>query len=341
MMAVAIFDAEAMAQSGFWSGSSVPGTAEVTNDTAAVTLGLKFYSDVPGTITAVRFYKGAHNTGTHIGNIWSATGSKLASVTFTGEAPSGWQQAAFSSPLSITANTTYIVSYLAPKGYYANDQYFSWSTLNAAPLHVSGSAPGTYAYGSTPAVPTSTWNKSNYWVDVIFVPGTQPVPSTYSISGNAGGSGATLTLSGAASGLLTSDASGGYSFTGIPNGSYVVAPNQSGYSFTPTTASVTVNGGPMTGVNFARAVLPTPVPHTVSLNWTPSTSSNVVGYNVYRTAVPGGSYSKLNTSPVAAAAYADTAVVSGYTYYYVATAVDSTNAESGYSNQAIATVPNP
>src|SRR6476659_9253346 len=90
---------DAVAQTSFWSNSTLPGTTEVTNDTSSVTLGLTFYSDVPGSVTAVRFYKGLQNTGVHVGNLWSNTGAKLASVTFSGETSSGWQQATFSSPV--------------------------------------------------------------------------------------------------------------------------------------------------------------------------------------------------------------------------------------------------
>ncbi len=80
-----------------WTASQVPATTEVTNDTASVTLGLKFYSDVAGFVTGVRFYKGSRNTGTHVGTLWSASGTKLASATFSGETSSGWQQVNFSS----------------------------------------------------------------------------------------------------------------------------------------------------------------------------------------------------------------------------------------------------
>jgi hypothetical protein len=80
--------------------------------------------------------------------------------------------------------------------------------------------------------------------------------------------------------------------------------------------------------------------HSVALSWNPSTSS-VVGYNVYRGTQNGGPYSKLNSSLEPATAYTDSTVLSGTTYYYVATAVDSNNVESTYSNQAVAQVPNP
>ena len=80
--------------------------------------------------------------------------------------------------------------------------------------------------------------------------------------------------------------------------------------------------------------------HSVALSWNASTSS-VIGYNVYRGTQNGGPYTKLNSSPESATAYTDASVLSGTTYYYVATSVDSNNVESTYSNQAIAQVPNP
>src|SRR5690242_15002916 len=93
-----------MSQTSFWTNSSLPGTAAV-NDPSAVTLGITFYSDVAGSVTGLRFYKGAGNGGTHVGNLWSNTGAKLAEVVVSAESASGWQQASFSSPVRITANT--------------------------------------------------------------------------------------------------------------------------------------------------------------------------------------------------------------------------------------------
>ncbi len=78
--------------------------------------------------------------------------------------------------------------------------------------------------------------------------------------------------------------------------------------------------------------------HTVALSWDASTSQ-VLGYNVYRGTVSGGPYTKLNSSIVANTAYTDTQVQSGQTYYYVSTAVDSNNVESAYSNQATSVIP--
>jgi len=77
--------------------------------------------------------------------------------------------------------------------------------------------------------------------------------------------------------------------------------------------------------------------HSVALSWNPS-NSHVVGYNVYR-GVSGGSYAKINPSVSATPSYTDTSVQSGTTYDYVTTAIDSSNVESAYSNQATATIP--
>lgn len=83
-----------------------------------------------------------------------------------------------------------------------------------------------------------------------------------------------------------------------------------------------------------------PVSHSARLNWTASTSV-VVGYNVYRAAVSGGPYSKLNASLVTAETYVDSSVLAGQTYFYVVTAVDSSGVESVFSNEATATIPTP
>ncbi len=69
-------------------------------------------------IQAIRYYKSPSETGTHVGHIWSATGQPLATVTFTNEGTSGWQQQALATPLTINAGTTYVVS-VNTNSYYA------------------------------------------------------------------------------------------------------------------------------------------------------------------------------------------------------------------------------
>ena len=87
-------------------------------------VGVKFTSAKSGQITGIRFYKGSDNTGTHVGNLWSASGTLLASATFTNETASGWQQVNFATPVNITAGTTYIASYHTNTGNYADTHVF-------------------------------------------------------------------------------------------------------------------------------------------------------------------------------------------------------------------------
>jgi hypothetical protein len=143
-------------------------------DTGVVNLGVKFRTDVNGYITAIRFYKGAGNTGTHVGALWSSTGTLLGTATFNNETATGWQQANFTTPIPVTANTVYVASYRAPNGRYASDEnFFATAGVDSGPLHllrngVSGGN-GVYTYGgTTPLFPNSTFQSSNYWVDVVF-----------------------------------------------------------------------------------------------------------------------------------------------------------------------------
>jgi len=138
-------------------------------DPSSVELGLRFTSDVAGQITAIKFYKGATNTGTHTASLWSSTGTLLASATFSNETASGWQTATLSTPVTIAANTTYVASYHTSGNYSATSNFFA-TKLDSGNLHAAAGGSGVYAYGSTTAFPTSSWNASNYYVDVAFKP---------------------------------------------------------------------------------------------------------------------------------------------------------------------------
>ncbi len=81
--------------------------------------------------------------------------------------------------------------------------------------------------------------------------------------------------------------------------------------------------------------------HSVTLNWSPSNSSNVLGYYVYRGSQQGGPYTAVNSATDPGTNYVDSTVQGGQTYYYVVTAVDTSGLQSGYSNQVQAVVPFP
>jgi hypothetical protein len=163
-----------------WPDTTAPDTASV-NDPAAVELGVRFRADSAGLVTAIRFYKGAANTGVHTGSLWSADGTRLATTTFAAETASGWQQAALDPPVRISAGTTYVASYHAPAGgYAASNRYFEAQGVDNAPLHAPRSGVdggnGVYAYGAQGSFPSSSYQHTNYWVDVVFEPSTTPDP---------------------------------------------------------------------------------------------------------------------------------------------------------------------
>jgi hypothetical protein len=177
-----------------WSDSVTP---PIENDTGAVELGVKFRSDVAGEITGIRYYKGPDNTGTHVGHLWSASGSLLAEATFTGESASGWQEVEFDAPVAIDADTTYVASYHAPNGgYAATNNDFSGQGVDSPPLHALADGTdgpnGVYNYGPSGIFPTNTFSASNYWVDVVFDDDVGPdstPPSIKSTTPHGGASG--------------------------------------------------------------------------------------------------------------------------------------------------------
>jgi fibronectin type 3 domain-containing protein len=96
-------------------------------------------------------------------------------------------------------------------------------------------------------------------------------------------------------------------------------------------------GSPM-NIGLSGTGVTSPTNHSVALTWDRS-SSTVVGYFVYRSSKPSGPYAKVNSAADASTSYSDSTVANGQVYYYVVTAVDSSNIESAYSNQASVTIP--
>jgi len=121
----------------------------------------------------------------------------------------------------------------------------------------------------------------------------------------------------------------------------------------PSTTSFVISGVPTTGESstftvevigcrghvstrsFSLAIQST---YSVILNWDASSSPDITGYNIYRGTVSGGPYTEI-ASHVTRTTYTDTTVADDQTYYYVTTAVNSSNMQSGYSDQVIVNVP--
>ena len=155
-----------------WPVAAVPAVA-ADADASAVELGVKFRASANGYICGIRFYKGTGNAGTHVGKLWTSGGTLLGSATFAGETATGWQQVDFASPVAVTANTVYVASYYAPAGRYAADGNYFAAGVTSGPLYALSSGEsggnGVYRYGSGGGFPNSTYNASNYWVDVVFI----------------------------------------------------------------------------------------------------------------------------------------------------------------------------
>lgn len=138
----------------------------------------------------------------------------------------------------------------------------------------------------------------------------------------------------------------GFAVSGAAN--TALAPQQSldlYVSFNPTAA-----GSASGSLSITSTASPTPLNIRLSgkgsgsglsvvLDWNPSTSSSIVGYNVYRSTQGPNSYSKLNSSASPSTSYTDSSVTGNTTYYYAVTSVNSSNEESGYSNQVSVTTP--
>ena len=187
-------------------------SAPIANDPSAIEVGVRFTASTSGAITGIRFYKGAANTGTHIADLWTSSGTLLATATFTNETASGWQQVNFSSPVSISAGTTYVASYHTNTGHYADTPYYfaTYGGQTVGSLNAPGnSLNGVFAYSASSTFPnqTSTANADNYWVDVVFDDSGRfpPVLGNVAASASYAAGGTATTLS---SGTTVSDPEG-------------------------------------------------------------------------------------------------------------------------------------
>lgn len=159
-----------------WNDSTLPANAN-TNDGQPIEVGIKFQSSAAGYIHGVRFYKGALNTGLHVGSLWSIDGNLLAQATFVDETAVGWQVVTFTTPVAISANTYYVASYYSPGGTFAETPgYFASQGVSQPPLSAPAAGVigpnGVYRYGAS-GFPNSG-SSNNYWVDVTFATGSSP-----------------------------------------------------------------------------------------------------------------------------------------------------------------------
>jgi hypothetical protein len=128
--------------------------------------GVKVHVRQPARLEAVRFYKDPAETGNHTGRIWTADGTLVTTVAFTGETASGWQEQALSAPLPLTPGQTYLVSVGINNAFGMRAWVFA-NEIGTGPLRsVADGLNGVFA-DAAGAYPTQSWGYSDYGVDAV------------------------------------------------------------------------------------------------------------------------------------------------------------------------------
>jgi hypothetical protein len=171
-LAVLVSAQDSLAQSISIFGNAVP--SDPTGGGKTVTLGVKFWSSQSGAISAIRFYRAAVSSQGYVARLYTAGGTLLGSATLaqdSGPVP-GWQVANFSSPIPISANTTYVAAYYCPVGEGAGDSngLSNGVTNGVLTAPASSMVGGNGVYNPKNAFPSNSHQASNYYVDVLFIP---------------------------------------------------------------------------------------------------------------------------------------------------------------------------
>jgi Domain of unknown function (DUF4082) len=141
-------------------------------DLFAITVGLKFFTQIPTVVTGAKFYKTVGMTGTHVGLLYDNTGTLVATANFASETASGWQEQAFTPQVALPANTTYMIAVFMPDGEYNSTVHdLDANIQHGALIAPAGTGPlpnGLFAkalFAAGPQMPNAGFNNTNYWVD--------------------------------------------------------------------------------------------------------------------------------------------------------------------------------
>jgi Abnormal spindle-like microcephaly-assoc'd, ASPM-SPD-2-Hydin len=281
--------------------------------------------------TSLAFGSVQVGNSTNLSETLTNTGGSSVTISQVSSSAAAFSISGLTLPLTLTPNqsVTFTATFTPISAGAASGSLSVASNASNSPLNIALSGTGTAA-GTLAVSPTS----------LSF--GNVTVGSSSSLSGSLTASGASVTVSSASLNNSEFVLSGISLPATLPAGqsatlTVTFTPSVSGV--TSTTLSFSSNASNSPAVQTMTGTGTAPTQHTVDLSW--SASTNAVGYNVYRGTVSGGPYSMINTSLDGSTAYTDSTVVSGQTYYYVATAVDASSNESGYSNQATGIIPNP
>jgi len=258
------------------------------------------------------------------------TGGSTATISQANLTGAAFSISGLNLPISLTPNesVTFTATFTPTSATAASGSLSVVSTASNSPLNIALSGTGTAA-GQLTVSPAS----------LSF--GSVTVGSNSPLTGKLTASGASVTVT-SASLNNTEFALSGISFPAALTAGQSVTftvtftPSSSGAASASLSFASNASNSPavqsLTGTGTAPS-------HYVDLTW--NASADAVGYNVYRSTTSGSGYTMINSSPNLTTAYTDNTVSAGQTYYYVTTAVDSSQNESGYSNMAQATVPSP
>jgi len=302
---------------------------------SALNLPLSGTGVAPGALaaspTSLAFGSVQVGSNTSLSETLTNTGGSSVTITQANVTGAVFSISGLTLPVTLTTNqsVTFTATFTPTSAGAASGSLSVVSNASNSPLSIALSGTGTAA-GTLAVSPTS----------LSF--GSVTDGSSSALSGTLTASGASVTVSSASlnnsefvlSGIslpatLTAGQSTPFTVTFTPQASGATSASLSFASNVSNSPTVQT----MTGTGAAA------VQHTADLSW--ATSTGAVSYNLYRGTASGGPYTMINTSPDSATAYTDNTVVSGQTYYYVATAVNSESEESGYSNQATAVIPTP
>jgi hypothetical protein len=265
-----------------------------------------------------------------VSRIVTAGQTAAFSVANTGTSPFGYQWYKNTTAISGATSSSYTTPATTTSD---NGALFKVIVTNSAGSVTSASATLTVNAAPTASL---TANPSSLAFGTVTIGAKSTIPATVTNTGNASVTISNVTIAGA-----------GFVASGVSTGQ-ILAPGQSAslsVSFTPSTTTgvtgnVTINSNATnspTAVSLTGSGLQT-VSHDVVLSWNAS-ASPVIGYNVYRGQVSGGPYTKVTSAPVSVTSDVDSTVQSGSTYYYTVTSIDSSNMESGLSNETSAIIP--
>jgi hypothetical protein len=289
----------------------------------------------PGTLTAnptsLAFGSLQVGNSTNLSETLTNTGGSTVTISAATVSGTGFSISGLTLPLNLSANQslTFTATFTPTTAGAVNGSISVVSTASNSPLAIPLSGTGTAA--GTLAVSPTTLAFGNVTVGSSSALGASLIASGAAVTVNSASSNSSeFALSGIAFPVtIPAGQSSTFTVTFTPQSSGAASASlsfSSNASNSPAVQSLTGTGATQTQ-------------HTVDLTWT--ASADAVGYNIYRGTVSGGPYTIINSSLDATTAYTDSTVTSGTTYYYVATAVNSSSEESGYSNQATAVIPNP